>query len=505
MIATVCWIPKGVAKVVPDSVEPPSQEEIQELLKLNAPSGSDDSEDSEEENEGMVVETNKNIDEVAKALAAANAIGSKSAEFPREQNVDDIADGLKELDMDNYDDEDEGIDIFGTGSVGSCYYASNDMDPYIVDQDDDDEDEIEDMTIKPSDLIILSARNEDDVSHLEMWVYEEQTEDGGSNMYVHHDIILPAFPLSLAWLDCNLKGGDKGNFVAVGTMQLEIEIWDLDVLDAVEPAVVLGGPVKGDTNGNLTKLKKKKKKKNKEAITFKEGSHIDSVLGLAWNTEYRNVLASASADNSVKIWDIVAEKCEHTVRSHTDKVQAVAWNSNQATVLLSGSFDRSVVMTDMRAPTHPGIRWPVPADVESLAWDPHTDHSFVVSLEDGTVRGFDIRGTASAADDGSKPIFTLHAHDKAVCTISYNPAAPNLLATGSMDKMVKLWDMTNNQPLCIASINPKIGAVFSACFSRDSPFLLASGGSKGVLHVWDTLDNSEVARRFGAFRPQNQS
>lgn len=501
MIAAVCWVPKGVAKVLPDSAEPPTQEEIQELLKCNVVAESDDNEDSDEENEEMDTETDKNTDAVAKALAAADALGNQSADFQRQRKVDDIANGLKELDMDHYDDEDEGIDIFGSGSLGNCYYPANDMDPYLVEQDDDDEDEIEDMRIKPSDLIILSARNEDDVSHLEVWIYEEETEEGGSNMYVHHDIILPAFPLSLAWLDCNLKGGEKGNFVAVGTMQPEIELWDLDVLDEVEPAVVLGGAVKDEASGKTTKLKKKKK--NKQAVNFKEGSHTDAVLGLAWNMEYRNVLASASADKSVKIWDIVAEKCEHTMQPHTDKVQAVAWNPNQATVLLSGSFDRSVIMMDMRAPTHSGIRWPVPADVESLAWDPHTDHSFMVSAEDGTVRGFDIRAAASTADFDGKPMFTLHAHDKAVCAISYNPAAPSLLATGSTDKMVKLWDITNNQPSCIASTNPNVGAVFSAAFSKNSPFLLATGGSKGILHVWDTLDNSEVARRFGKFRPQN--
>lgn len=80
-------------------------------------------------------------------------------------------------------------------------------------------------------------------------------------------------------------------------------------------------------------------------------------------------------------------------------------------VLLSGSFDRSVVMVtvcsiplcfalifapqspsvllnclvaclvlqkDGRIPSHSGFRWPVDADVESLAWDPHKEHSFVV-------------------------------------------------------------------------------------------------------------------------------
>lgn len=50
-----------------------------------------------------------------------------------------------------------------------------------------------------------------------------------------------------------------------------------------------------------------------------------------------------------------------------------------------------------------------------------------MSLEDGIVQGFDVRAAKSdAAASESKPSFTLHAHDKAVCTVSYNPSAPNV-------------------------------------------------------------------------------
>ncbi|KAH7837471.1 hypothetical protein Vadar_014264 [Vaccinium darrowii] len=492
MIAAISWVPKGISKSVPAVADPPSKEEIEEIL-VGALEKSGESE-NEEEDEDMDVEAAKRGDEVSQALAAADALGKASKSTTSNSNFQDITDGLQELNMDNYDKEDDDIEIFGVG-LGGTYYASNDMDPYLNNQDDYDSEELEDVIIKAEDAVLVCARNEDDVSHLEVWIYEDPA-DGDSNMYVHHDIIIPAFPLCTAWLDCPIKGGEKGNFIAVGSMDPSIEIWDLDIIDEVQPSVVLGGVIE---------KKKKKKKGKKVSIKYKEDSHTDSVLGLAWNKEYRNILASASADKLVKIWDVATGKCDITMAHHTDKVQAVAWNHHAPQVLLSGSFDHTVVMKDGRIPSHTGFKWSLSADVESVAWDPHAEHSFVVSLENGTVSGFDIRAAKSDQSSNSKPSFTLHAHDKAVCSISYNPLAPNLLATGSTDKMVKLWDLSNNEPSCVASNNPKLGAVFSICFSEDSPFLLAIGGSKGRLEVWDTLSDAGVSRKYGNLRNQNRS
>ncbi|KAL9257165.1 putative WD repeat-containing protein [Drosera capensis] len=222
----------------------------------------------EEEEEDMDIDNARKATEVAHASAAAEMLGMDSA---------DVGDALAELKMDNYDDEDYGIELFSR-LLGDSYYASNDMDPNLKDNDDNDSEEEEDMIIKANDLVIVCARNDDDVSHLER---------------------------------------------------------------------------------------------------------------------------------------------------------------------------------DVRKPFHSGYKWSIPADVESLAWDPHTESSFIVSLENGTVQGFDIRAASSNSGSESKPVFTLHAHNEAVCSISYSPAVPNLLATGSMDKMVKLWDLSNNQPSCVASKNPK--------------------------------------------------
>lgn len=50
-------------------------------------------------------------DKVSQALVAANALGNPSKSITW-TNSDDIADGLQELGMDNYDEEDDGIFIY---------------------------------------------------------------------------------------------------------------------------------------------------------------------------------------------------------------------------------------------------------------------------------------------------------------------------------------------------------------------------------------------------------
>lgn len=62
----------------------------------------------------MDVDTGKG-DEVLRAHATANAL-NKDQDDHSSVVVQDISNGLRELDMDRYDDEDEGIDFFFLGN-----------------------------------------------------------------------------------------------------------------------------------------------------------------------------------------------------------------------------------------------------------------------------------------------------------------------------------------------------------------------------------------------------
>lgn len=267
--------------------------------------------------------------------------------------------------------------------------------------------------------MLIAAKTEDEISQLEVYVYDDSSE----NLYMHHDLMLPNFPLCLEWMDfpptttgdtAPANGAKQfGNFIAVGTLDPEIEIWSLDVVDPMYPDALLGRPDLSKAHIPAPAGTGKKKRKKSKHRQVESGWHVDAVLSLSWNRTHRNLLASASADRTVKLWDLTrcgvpakpddadgdaemdgpagvigGEGAGMAIRSfdkvHKDKIQAVQWNEKEPTVLLTGSYDRTVRTFDTRAPDE-GVGAVVGADVEALKWDPWEAHSFYV-------RTFDILG-----------------------------------------------------------------------------------------------------------------
>lgn len=492
MVLATTWVRRGVAATFPQKYEIDEAElgRISKLARLQLEDAQDDLTTAQEEP--------GTGDEETDDLETEQTDGGVKVAGDEGKTDDD----LKEYNLEDYDNEavdGEGEKFSMFGNVKSlAYYAPNEQDPYLLlpegDGEDDDEDR-EELQILATDNLLLAAKVEDEVAHLEVMVYEDEAD----NLYVHHDIMLPAVPLCVEWIDLpigkNSEGRKAGNFVAVSTMRPEIEIWDLDVVDSMYPNAILGQEPEQTTEANGASKKKKQKQKKKPKAN--DEYHVDAVLSLAANRQHRNLLASASADKTVKLWDLSTGKCAKSYSMHTGKVCSLDWHPTQSTLLLSGSYDRTVVATDMRAPDAKAPQWTVEADVEQVRWNPHDPDYFYVTTESGRVHYFDARTTPPNTGI-SKPVWTLQAHDGAVSTLDINPTIPDFLATGSDDKQVKLWNVQNHKPSMVVSRNLEVGRVFSARFAPDQEvsFRLAVAGSKGAVQVWDTSTNSAVRRTF---------
>ena len=412
---------------------------------------------------------------------------------------------MKEYDLEHYDSDTnvrngETMAMFGNAR-SLAYHESNADDPYITMQEnDDDDEERQELQILATDNMLVAAKVEDEVAHLEIYVYEDEAD----NLYVHHDIMLPAIPLCVEWLDLPM-GKDinavdqdsKGNYVAVGTFDPDIEIWDLDTVDCMYPNAILG---QGENNINSDSVEGvKEKKKRKRSKKANDDYHVDAILSLAANRQHRNLLASSSADKTVKLWDMKTTKCAKSYTHHTDKVCSIAWHPQESTVLLTGSYDRTAVAADMRAPDVQAPRWSVESDVETVMWEPHDPNYFYVTTENGIIHMNDIRHVPRTPK-ASNAVWTLQAHDESISAFDVNPVIPGFLATGSSDKTVKLWNVQSTGPSMVVSRNVGAGKVFSANFAPDPEvaFRLAVAGSKGVMQVWDTSTNAAVRGAFAS-------
>lgn len=439
--------------------------------------------------------------------ASMEVDGGVQAELPAK------GDDLAQYKLDEYDEDDVKEDGMGPFSniKGLTFYRDNQDDPYITLKDDAEDDERSELEVLPTDNLLVAAKTEDDVSQLEIYVYDESQD----NLYVHHDLMLPNFPLCLEWLDFPPTSSEMqtdtqskfGNYIAVGTLDPEIEIWSLDVMESMYPDMILGRPDKTAAHVPVPAGTGKKKRKKTKHRPSSDAYHVDAVLGLSWNRSHRHMLASASADRTVKLWDLSRPIVdgEGAIRSfgvHKDKVQAVQWNEKEPTVLLSGSYDRTVRVFDSRAPDT-GVGAVLGADVEALRWDPWETHAFYVSLENGLVLNFDARALPTDMKSPSPARFTLSAHDGAVSALDVSPLLRGCICTGGTDKLVKVWNVdqtTGGKPAVsmVASRDMEVGKVFSAMFSPDDPLTIAAAGSQAKLQIWDVGANSGARRAFAS-------
>ena len=205
--------------------------------------------------------------------------------------------------------------------------------------------------------------------------------------------------------------------------------------------------------------------------------HTAGVLSVGFSPDGKR-LASASVDQTVKVWDATTGQETLALKGHTMLVRSVAF-SPDGKRLASASWDQTVRV------------WDATTGQEMLTLKGHSDKVFSVAFSP------DGKRLASASGDQTVKVWdvatgqemlTLKGHSDSVNSVAFSPDGQRL-ASASDDRTVKVWDATSGQEML--TLKGHSDRISSVAFSPDGKRLASASGDKTV-KVWDAMSDQET-------------
>lgn len=167
-------------------------------------------------------------------------------------------------------------------------------------------------------------------------------------------------------------------------------------------------------------------------------AHTENIFDVAFNPAGA-LLASASRDKSLRVWDVASGDQVFQSMAHKDWVHAVAFSPDGATLASGGG--------------------------------------------DAMIRVWDVAGWQETRQ--------LPAHEVSVDAIAFSSSQPIMASAGQYDPAVQLWSTESWEPVLVLRGHEKVAGygVFSLAISPDGS-LLASGGGDYTVRVWDIAAGS---------------
>ncbi len=218
----------------------------------------------------------------------------------------------------------------------------------------------------------------------------------------------------------------------------------------------------------------------REFRTVSQSGHAKAVTCVAWS-QNGCLIASVSADKTIKIWNSETGHIVHTLMGHTEKVNSVAWDPSGMR-LASGADDGTVRIWD----TCSGLllcQGEHEERVSAVAWDPGGER-IASGSKDRTVKVWD--------PESGRVLNVLTGHRSWIRSVAWD-SRNGRIASGADDGLIKVWDP--GSALELQSLAGHEQMISSLAWNLEGH--LASVSSDLELRIWDVERGSEITQHHG--------
>jgi WD40 repeat protein len=206
--------------------------------------------------------------------------------------------------------------------------------------------------------------------------------------------------------------------------------------------------------------------------------HSASVWSVAFSPDNTRAL-SGSADGTVRVWDVDNARELKRFDGHEGLVTAVAF-SPDGKKALSGAYDHQVILWDLEKGQEL-IRFPGQLKYVSS----------VLFAPDGKLAAIAAQKTVVLWDlESAKELGRLEGHADSITALTFSADGRRLLSA-SDDGTARLWDVAARKE--VGAFKGHTGYVKCAALSPDGKRLL-TGGSDQTVRLWDTESGKETRR-----------
>ena len=203
--------------------------------------------------------------------------------------------------------------------------------------------------------------------------------------------------------------------------------------------------------------------------------HKDAVNSIAFRPDSQSLI-SGTEDNNIYIWHILKQpKTPKVLTGHTDSIKAVTVSPN-GKLIASAGYDNKIKLWTTAGELLQTIDAHNLA-ITSLAFT--LDSNLASSSWDNTIKLWSI----ADAGKSSTLLHTLTGHQDGVTTISLNSEG-TVLASGSADRYIKLWNTKTGE--LIKNLRGHTSQINSLTFSSDDRAIISGEAQQGLF--WWNLD-----------------